>query len=48
MAGGPTYLVEVKDEHTGILIYRWSGEAPNEYEALAFAERELAREREHV
>lgn len=48
MAGGPTYLVEVKDEQTSILIYRWSGEAPNEYDALRIAERELAKEREAV
>jgi len=46
MAGGPVYVVVVSDERTGIPIYRWSGEAPNEYDALRFAERELAKETE--
>ena len=46
MAGGPTYLVEVIDEQSGILIFRWSGEAPNEHDALRLAEQKLAAERE--
>jgi hypothetical protein len=45
MAGGPVYVVEIRDQQTGILIYRWSGEAPNEYDALRIAERELQAER---
>jgi hypothetical protein len=45
MAGGPEYLVEIKDSQTGILIYRWSGYAANEYDALALAERNLESER---
>ena len=44
MAGGPEYLVEIKDALTGILIYRWSGYADNETAVLTFAERELRRE----
>jgi hypothetical protein len=45
MAGGPVYLVEILDEQTGIVIYRWSGNAPNEYDALTLAKTELEKER---
>jgi len=33
------------DEQTGIVIYRWSGNAPNEYDALTLAKTELEKER---
>jgi hypothetical protein len=46
MAGGPTYVVQVTDEHTGIPIYRWQGEAADEHEALRIATRELGAERD--